>query len=292
MSEQELLAAVAGGLAGFAAVSAGEGALENGLVRARPLARAAAESVERLVAPLRLAGAEGVLPSDRERLRLQVAGAAGGLVLGWLVAGARAAPVFCIATAWVAGRAIQWRRAGYRRRVDAGAAAGALAIADALGAGHSVRGALIVAGGGVSGPAGAELRRVGRELELGVTTDTALDSLRRRTRSRRIGLIAAAVRIQHRSGGALGTLLREIAVAIEDQERLDAEARTASAQARFTFLVVLLLPFCGLVLGELVSPGIVARTTSSPAAVWLLGIALALQSVAVVVIRQLSRVNL
>ena len=87
---------------------------------------------------------------------------------------------------------------------------------------------------------------------------------------RRVDLIVAAVRIQRRSGGGLATQLRGIATTFTDQDRLDAEARAATAQARFTSMVVLLLPVAGMLLAELASPGIVSRMISSAAGLWLL----------------------
>ena len=125
---------------------------------------------------------------------------------------------------------------------------------------------------------------------MGAKTDVALEHRRRRSRSRRVDLIVAAVRIQRRSGGNLAALLRHIAGAIEEQDRLEGEARASSAQARFTAVVVLLLPLAGLLLGELASPGMVGRITGSVVGVWLLGGALLLQLVGVLVIRRLGRV--
>ena len=50
-------------------------------------------------------------------------------------------------------------------------------------------------------------------------------------RSRRIDLIVAGVSVQRRAGVNLVELLRRIVTAIEDQDRVEEEARAASAQA-------------------------------------------------------------
>jgi tight adherence protein B len=255
------------------------------------LREAASLWAERTLAPLRRAGAEGTVATDRERLRLQTAASVAGFAVGSLVVDPLAGIGMAAATGWFAGRSLVWRRGRYRRRVEAGAVAAALALADALAAGHSVRGALTVAGRGLIGPVGLELRRVARELEMGAETDLALERLRRRVRSRRVDLIVGAIRIQRRSGGSLATLLRGIAAAIEEQERVENEARAASAQARFTSVIVVSLPLGGLLLGELVSPGIVGRMTGSVAGVWLCGFALLLQITGLALIRRLSRVQ-
>jgi tight adherence protein B len=254
-------------------------------------ARVALASVESALRPLRMAGDRGLAPTDKERLRLQALAGAVGVVGGLFLAGLAGALLGGLSGSWVGARALIWRRDGYRRRVDAGSSSAALALADALSAGHSVRAALIAAGGGLQGAVGHELRRVGRELETGEHLDTALDGLRRRCRSRRIDLIVAAVRIQRRSGGSLATLLRGIAVTIDEGDRAEDEARSASAQARFTSAVVLALPLFGLLLAELAAPGFAGRLTGSPVAFSLLACAAVLQLAGVVIVRRMSRIE-
>jgi tight adherence protein B len=117
----------------------------------------------------------------------------------------------------------------------------------------------------------------------------ALERLRTSVRSRRVDLIVAAVRIQRRSGGSLATLLRGIAGTLEDQDRLDAEVRAATAQARFTSVVVLLLPLAGLLLGQLAAPGIVGGMMASTAGASLLGAAAVLQLFGLLLIARLTR---
>jgi Flp pilus assembly protein TadB len=171
-----------------------------------------------------------------------------------------------------------------------GAAAGA--IADALAGGHSLRGALQEAGSSVDGAAGHELRRVGAELAAGAPTADALEALRARARSEPVDVLVAACLLQRRSGGDLAGLLRGCARSFEERARLEGEVRAATAQARFTGLLVILLPLGGGFLAELASPGWFVALWSSLVTAWLVGIALALQLVAAVLIRRLGRVRL
>jgi tight adherence protein B len=287
-----LLAAVGAALAVPATSTVVEATAKAIEPRLRSAARRMLRSLDSALRPLRLAGEHGVLPSDRERLRLQGLGGLAGLLAGSVLAGLEAALVCGAASAWLAGRALFWRRERYRRRVDAGAGQAALAIADALAGGQAVRGALAAAADGTGGAVGRELRVLAAELEMGARTADALGSLRTRCRSRRIDLIVAAIRVQRRSGGALANLLREVATAIDDQDRLHDKARAAIAQARFTSSIVALLPPFGVLLGELASPGFAGRIAGSPAALWLAGVALALQVVGLVGIARLARVDL
>src|SRR4051794_33312895 len=198
----------------------------------------------------------------------------------------------CRASATGTAGPLSPRRGCRRRRRGARAAAVALALADALAGGHSLRGAVAEAArGGVPGAAGRELRRLAGELALGSRTDDALEALRVRVGSERIDTLVAACLLQRRAGGDLARLLRECARAFEDQGRLLDEARAATAQARFTGVVVVLLPLGGALLSELASPGYLRGLAGSFLTLWLGGLALVLQVVAAVLIRRLSRVR-
>lgn len=280
----------------FAFVGGFTAALAAGETAAWALRVAASRAPRTLRAVVRtvvLAGAEGRDPGAGERRRLLAAGAGAALCLGLLVAGPLAAIALGAGAPWVVSRALGARRERYRRRVDDGAAAIALAVADALGGGHSLRGALIetAASGGVHGAAGRELERVAGELALGARTDDALEALRARVRSHRVDTLVAACLLQRRTGGDLARLLRHSAAAFEDQARLEDEVRAATAQARFTGVVVVLLPLGGALLAELASPGYVRLLFGSFLTLWLGGVALAMQVVAAVLIRRLARVK-
>jgi tight adherence protein B len=78
-------------------------------------------------------------------------------------------------------------------------------------------------------------------------------------------------------------------VTLEEHDRLDAEARAATAQARFTAVVVLMLPLAGVLLAELSAPGMIGRMIGSPVAAWLLAAAAVFQFSGIVLIRRLTR---
>jgi tight adherence protein B len=143
----------------------------------------------------------------------------------------------------------------------------------------------------LSGPAGHELARAAAELAAGARTDDALEAMRSRIGLSRVDALVAACLVQRRAGGDLAHLLRECAEAFADQARLEDEVRAATAQARFTGLVVVLMPVGGAGLAELASPGFVAGLAGSFLTAWLVGIAVVLQVVAAVAIRRLGRVR-
>ena len=278
----------AAGLAFAAAAIAVAGVLD--------LAAAGAGRVPRIAGPLRSAadafsraGREGRDPGAAERRRLLAGGALVAGIGGGFMFGPAAAPVAAGLAPAVASRVLRARRERYRRAVEAGAADIAMALADALSGGHSLRGALMTASGSLDGPPGNELRRTAAQLELGAPTDDALEAMRRRIGSPRIDVIVAGALLQRRAGGDLAKLLRSCARAFEDEARLIGEVRAATAQARFTGLVVVLLPLGGAGLAELASPGFVARLLTSPLSAWLVGMSVAMQVGAAFAIRRLAR---
>lgn len=254
-------------------------------LRAPVAARRAAE----LVAAVVRAGEEGRDPGAAERRRLLAAGGAAALAGGTALAGLLAGACAAAAGPWAVARLLRARRDRYRRAVDAGAGAVAVTLADALAAGHSLRGAVAEAARSVDGAAGHELRRTAAELAAGARTDAALEDVAVRTGSRGLRLVVAACLVQRASGGDLAQLLRRCADGFAERARLEQEARAATAQARFTGLVVVLLPLGGALLAELAAPGFAAGLLGSPATAVPVLLAAAMQVAAAVAIRRLSR---
>ena len=287
MSTPALLAFVAGALGGVAVLRLGRELARPALARTSQLVRATSAAVEAL---LRL-GREGREPGARERRQLLAGGAVAAFCAGALLLGPLGGVVVALAAPLAVSRVLRARRLAYRHALERDAAAIALAVADALSGGCSVRGALLEAPATLGGAGGAELRRVAAELRAGQPSDAALDCLRRRCSSPAIDAIVAAALIQRRSGGNLGALLRRLAHAFEDQQRLADEVRVATAQARFTGLLVVVLPLGGGLLAELASPGLLLGLAGSALTAWLVGLAAALQIAAAALIRRLGRVR-
>jgi tight adherence protein B len=203
--------------------------------------------------------------------------------------GARPALMLGAAAAWGAPRVVTARRTRHGRRVDGGAATAALALADALSAGAPPRACVAVAAARLDGPIADELRQTAWELDVGAGTDAALERLRRRAASHGVALIVAAMQVQRRCGGDLARVLRDVATALEDDRRTREQARAATAQARFTAIVVMALPVCGIALGAVASPGLPARMIASPPGVGLLLAAFGFQVTGMWAIRRLAR---
>jgi tight adherence protein B len=274
-----LLAAAAGGMAAVA--------VREAIVASPALGRWLAGTVE----PLRRAGREGYAPTEAERRRLAVLGTLALLVAGLIIAGPGPAPVLALAGPSAAAWTLSRRRARYRRALERGLPQTATAVADALAGGRSVRAALASAANSVEGPSAAELARVRADLELGTSTAGALRALQERLRSARVDSFAAVLLSQQLGGGDLAGLLRRFAASAAERDRVAADARSATAQARFTGLLVVAMPAGAALFAELIDPGFVGALIANGASLALLAVAAALQVFGFAAIRRLGHIE-
>jgi tight adherence protein B len=243
----------------------------------------------RAVEPLARAGREGREPTGPERRRLALLATGALTAAGWLVGGPPLAVLAAVAGPALVVAAVRARRRRYARELRKGAAGTARALADAVGAGHSIRGALAVAAAATAGAAGHELRAAARGLALGDPTAIVLERLRGRAGAPAWDAIVAGILLQRDAGGDLAGLLRDQAAALEAADRIERDARTATAQARFTARLVLVLPAGAALLAELASPGLLAGLLAHPLSVWLVAMAAVLQATAIVAVARLAR---
>lgn len=278
-----MLAGLAGACAVLAAWELIAAAEQERLVR----------SARRWLAPALDAVRCGREPTSPERRRLMLVGVLSLAAAGWMAAGPMTAVALGAAAPWLARAVLRTRTRRRRESIAAEAPAIARALADALAGGHSVRGAITAAadGGGVRGAAGEELRAASAALALGERTEDVLSALARRAGPGSCDTLVAAVLLQRDAGGDLAGLLRSLAAALEARARVVGEARSATAQARFTALIVIGLPFAGLALGEIASPGYLRTLASAPLSAILVAGAVGLQVVAFVLVRRIARVG-
>ncbi len=274
------LATLAAGLAGGLGVLA--------LAEIADLAPAALHKLQGVVEPLRKVGSEGYAPNTSELRRL-------GLLLGavlmfggtWFAGPAPAAPLAAAGPA-AASWAVASRARRYRRAVESALPRIAVATADALAAGRSVRAALTGARESLEGPAAVEIGRVAADLDLGRPLGVALAEFQDRIGSPQVASFCDALVSQRIAGGDLVLLLRRYGHATAERQRVEADAHSATAQARFTGALVAAMPIGTALLAELIAPGFIAGLLQNPAAASLLGAAALFQAAGFVAIRRIG----
>ncbi len=100
-------------------------------------------------------------------------------------------------------------------------------------------------------------------------------------------LLAASLELQGRAGGDLPRLLRALASALDDRAQVEADLRALTAQARFSAVVVPLLPVGALALLALAEPRGVHLLLTTPAGLAVVAVAATLDLVGTLLIRRL-----
>ena len=253
---------------------------------ASPAVGALAAAGARAAAAGRPRGLRALEPASAAGWPLLGAGAA--LLGGWFLAGPTVALPLAVAGPALAGWAIvaagarRYRRGGRARAARGRDRDRRLAHAPAARCAPRCR----AAAASLDGPPAVELARLGAELELGAPTAEAVEAWRRRMRSARVDAFAAALLSQRLAGGDLAGLLRRFAAGAAERDRVAEDARSATAQARFTGLLVVAMPSGGALFAELLQPGLPRQAARSPASAVLLALAAALQLVGFVAIRR------
>jgi tight adherence protein B len=135
-------------------------------------------------------------------------------------------------------------------------------LSNALKAGYSFPQAMASIARSAPPPTSEEFARATREVQLGVTTDTALSHMVTRIHSEDLDLVVTAVQIQRVVGGNLAEIFDNIAFTIRERIRIKGEIKTLTAQARTSSYIITGLPIgLGLVL-EAINPTYIAPLLS------------------------------
>jgi tight adherence protein B len=115
-------------------------------------------------------------------------------------------------------------------------------MVNGLRAGYSVMQAMESVSKELPAPICDEFRRVVQEIQLGVTTEKALDNLLRRIPSDDLDLVITAMNVQREVGGNLAEILDTISHTIRERIRLKGEIRVLTAQMDTSATLLSVLP--------------------------------------------------
>jgi tight adherence protein B len=91
-------------------------------------------------------------------------------------------------------------------------------------------------------PTKTELRRVGQEIQLGLSLTQSLDNLVLRMESEDLDLVATAIKIHARVGGNLTTILDNISTTVRERAKLRREVRVITSMQRISSYIIGFLP--------------------------------------------------
>jgi tight adherence protein B len=191
------------------------------------------------------------------------------------------------ARAWVERRRAQRRDLFVAQLPDV-----ARLLANGASAGLSLPAAIQLAARELDDPAGTEMRSVVQQLRVGRPVDEALEGLRERLPSRELGVLMTTLVIQQRAGGDTVRALNELGHTLEARKDLAREIRTLLSGSVFTGWLVAGIGIVTILLLNVISPGVMRELTSSLVGLGAVVVAGTLWTVAFLLIRRATRVEL
>jgi tight adherence protein B len=160
-----------------------------------------------------------------------------------------------------------------------------------LRAGLPVPAAIAEVGRAVPGPIGAEFRRVGEEMRLGLGIETALWAAAERIGLADFHFLVVSVSIQRETGGNLAETLAGLDETLRKRGQLHLKVRAMSAEARASALIIGSLPFAVGGLMALVAPDYLAPLFTTQFGKLLVGAGLASMATGAIIIAQMVKVD-
>jgi tight adherence protein B len=164
-------------------------------------------------------------------------------------------------------------------------------IKSSLEAGHSLLRGLQVVVGEFEDPIATEFRSVIEQTRLGLPLPRAMEEMLKRVPDEDLRLLIVAVRVQSEVGSSLAVIIERLAEIVRIRQRLGAQVRALTAQARMSGWVVAALPIIILAAFSVIQPSYTHTLFYEPAGQRLLKIAATLDLFAFVSIRKLLKVK-
>lgn len=140
-------------------------------------------------------------------------------------------------------------------------------------------------------PMSTEFSRTIKEMNLGMTTEDALEKMSKRLQSNDLDLVITAVLIQRQVGGNLAELLDNLARTIRERVRIRGHIQTLTAQGRISGIIVTLLPLIlGLIIYSL-NPEYIELLFTNSVGSKLLAAAFVSQIIGVILIRRIVNIK-
>ena len=165
-------------------------------------------------------------------------------------------------------------------------------IANSLRTGYSFMQAIEMVSKEMPAPISVEFARVLREMNLGVTTEDALNNLAKRVDSNDLDMVVTAVLIQRQVGGNLAEVLDNISGTIRQRVKLRGEIKSLTAQGRISGIIIGFLPFVLGLAMFIINPSYIKTLFTHPVGIMMVMIALCSQVVGIIWVRKIVNIEL
>ena len=165
-------------------------------------------------------------------------------------------------------------------------------IANALRTGYSFMQAIEMVSREMAKPIGEEFAKVLKEMNLGVTTEEALNNMAKRVNSDDLDLVITAVLIQRQVGGNLAVVLDSIANTIRERIKIKGHIKTLTAQGKISGIIVGMLPIVMGCIIYLLNPEYIKILFVHPMGKAMLVAGLVSQFIGMMVIRKIINIDI
>ena len=129
------------------------------------------------------------------------------------------------------------------------------------------------------------------QIRFGSNLPDALEKMFSRVPEESLGFLVAAVRVQAEVGSGISEILDRVTDTIRDRQRLQQEVKSLTAQARMSGMIVAALPFALLALFRSITAELRPSSVHDPLGIKMLETAIALDVVALLIIRRMVQVD-
>jgi tight adherence protein B len=162
-----------------------------------------------------------------------------------------------------------------------------ITLAASLKAGHAFNSALASVVKEGAEPTSKELARVAQEIQLGMTSEAALEAMSQRMASTNFGFVVMAVNIQRTVGGSLAEILDMVADTVRQRQQFTRKVKALTAQGRMSAYVLLAMPFLmGLAIFAL-NPSYMSILFTSTAGKAMIGVSLVMMAIGGAIIKKI-----
>lgn len=164
-------------------------------------------------------------------------------------------------------------------------------LSNSLKAGYSFMQAVEVASKELPPPISLEFKQLLKEVNLGVNTEQALESLTGRVQSEDMKLVILAVLIQRQIGGNLSEILDNISDTIRSRIKVKGEINVLTAQGRISGFIISLLPVALGFAIFVINPTYIILLFTDPLGMAMLGASVIMQLIGIFFIRKIIRIE-
>lgn len=164
-------------------------------------------------------------------------------------------------------------------------------IARSLRSGHAFASGLKMVAEEFGEPLGPEFLKTMKEIQYGASTEDALKSLVERVECTDLKYFVISVILQRETGGNLAEIIESIGYIIRERFKLQGKIRVLTAEAKFSAVILISLPFIAVIAMQFMNPGYISTLLTTDIGQMSIGIALGMMFIGVLIMKKMIKIR-